>query len=270
MIKNSNKINNFVKNKKLTKTTHLSSKRLKTITNLPFKKSTKITNLPFKKTKQFLRLRLFKRTFIFRKKTTFFKRLQTYFNEARLVWRQFSKYYLKKNQRVLIKYKTKVGHQRFFYFLQKLELRLSTILIRSRFFYKLSNACNAIKLGFILINGIVIKKVNYMVNVLDLFQKRRTLLSENFFNKRQQRLDRLVWRHYRWKKARFIFWQVRRASDLNMYHIKKESCMINYLEINYKIPAGIILRNPFFKELVWKKQPGVLKPRILQKIYFVF
>ena len=46
--------------------------------------------------------------------------------------------------------------------------------------------------------------------------------------------------------------------------------MLNYLEINYKIPGGIVLRNPFFSELILKGERDLLKPIILQKIYFVF
>jgi hypothetical protein len=41
--------------------------------------------LPLKPSKKFRILKLFKQAFIFTKKTTLFKRLQTYFNESRLV-----------------------------------------------------------------------------------------------------------------------------------------------------------------------------------------
>jgi hypothetical protein len=85
----------------------------------------------------------------------------------------------------------KIGDKKFFFFLQKLELRLSTLLIRSRFFFKLNNAYNAIKLNLILVNGIIINNTNYHLNKLDLFQKRRTMLTTFFFKKKKKRFERL-------------------------------------------------------------------------------
>jgi hypothetical protein len=96
------------------------------------------------------------------------------------------------------------------------------------------------------------------------------MLTTFFFKKKKKRFERLKWRKFRWKKARFIFWKIRKLSNFNLYFVKKENSILNYLEINYKIPAGIVLRSPFFSELILKKQPGILRPSILQKIYFVF
>lgn len=230
----------------------------------------KHTRLPLKPSKKFRVFKQFKQAFLFTKKTTLFKRLQTYFNESRLVWSQFLKNYSKKNRiSELFTYKNKIGEKKFFFFLQKLELRLSTLLIRSRFFFKLTNAYNAIKLNLILVNGILINNTNFHLNELDLFQKRRTSLIL-FFNKKTKRLERLKWRNFRWKKARFIFWKIRKQSNLNLFLAKKENSILNYLEINYKIPAAIVLRPPFFSELILKNELGILKPSILQKIYYVF
>jgi hypothetical protein len=80
----------------------------------------------------------------------------------------------------------------------------------------------------------------------------------------------LKWRNFRWKKARFIFWKIRKQSNLNLFLSKKENSILNYLEINYKIPAGIVLRSPLFSEVLLKNEPGILKPSVLQKIYYVF
>jgi hypothetical protein len=107
-----------------------------------------------------------------------------------------------------------------------------------------------------------------MLNVLDLFQKKRQ--KNIFFKNTNKRKERLKWRKFRWKKARFIFWKIRRASNFNMYWVKKQNTTINYLEINYKIPAGILIKKPFLKELYLNRQKKILTNNILKKIYFMY
>ena len=87
MIYNNRNKNFLLKNKKLNPFLPLKNKRLNTIQRGPLKKKLNIVKLgPIKKqTKQFLKLKLFRRAFIYHKKINFFKRLHTYFNEARLV-----------------------------------------------------------------------------------------------------------------------------------------------------------------------------------------
>jgi len=55
-----------------------------------------------------------------------------------------------------------------------------------------------------------------------------------------------------------------------MYFSKKQNTTLNYLEINYKVPALVILKQPFLKELYLNKQPRLLTKIILKKIYFIY
>jgi len=66
-------------------------------------------------------------------------------------------------------------NDKFYLFLVKLELRLSIIIIRARFSYKYSQSSYAIKRHLILVNGEVITKTSYVINLLDLIQKRKLI-----------------------------------------------------------------------------------------------
>ena len=112
-----------------------------------------------------------------------------------------------------------------------------------------------------------------MLNILDLFQKRRKKRRKDFKKKGsllKKRIIRLKWRKYRWKKARFVIWKIRRFSHFNMHWVKKQNTTLNYLEINYKIPAGIVLKQPFLKELIINQEPKMINNIILQKIFFLY
>jgi len=218
-------------------------------------------------------LKSFNKAFIFSKKVTFFKKLKAYFNDSRLLWLFILKNYSIVSKSIVKKYKTRVGHVKFFFFLQKFELRLSTLLLRARFFFKIVNALNAIKLNLILINGVIISNTNFLLTPYDLFQKRRKISP---FKKRTKKFSfkkrkiRLKWRKYRWKKARFIFWQIRRSSNFNLFLSKKKTSFINFLEINYKIPAGVLLRIPLTSELLLNKQSKLSHIHFWKKIYYLF
>ena len=55
-----------------------------------------------------------------------------------------------------------------------------------------------------------------------------------------------------------------------MHWVKKQNTTLNYLEINYKIPAGIVLKQPFLKELIINQEPKMINNIILQKIFFLY
>ena len=233
----------------------------------------------------------------------------------------------------------KKKNNKFFFFLKNLELRLAPLLLRARFCYKLINAFNAIKYNVILINGVIINKIWYLLNLLDLIEKRRTIkkkilalsekprikitIKKKFIKKKsikkksikkksikkksikkksikkksikkksiqkksikkksikkksikkksikKKRTIRFQWRRYHWNKSKYVLWKLRRISHFNMYFSKKQNTTLNYLEINYKVPALVILKQPFLKELYLNKQPRLLTKIILKKIYFIY
>ena len=223
----------------------------------------------FKLKKKWRFWRIFKRYFLYKKKITFLKKIKWSFNNIRIIKQQLSKLYLIKKKTSLIKYSYKQSHNKFFFFLRLLELRLGIILLRSRFFYKLINSYNAIKMNLILVNGYIINKINHLMKILDLFQKRRSK-NIKIRRKKYKRILRFKWRKHRWKQARYIIWKIRRMSHFNMYWIKKQNTILNYMEINYKIPAGIIIKQPFLKELFLNKHKSIVNTHILKKLYFLY
>ena len=224
--------------------------------------------------------------FLLKKKITFFKKLNVYFNERRLIWHKIIKIFLPNSKKKWIRYKKKISHTKFFYFILKLERRLSTLLLRARFFYKMVNSYKAIKYKLVLVNNIIITKTDFLVNKLDLIQKKRTKIpvkKNNKFHKniksltkndklcyKKKRYERMKWRKNKWKKARFLFWKIRRASHFNMYFAKKETTIFNYLEVNYKIPAFILTRVPLKNEIVLNRQRNLAHFILLSKIYFIY
>jgi len=186
-----------------------------------------------------------------------------------MIWHQLSNVYSSKIKNIIYtQLRKEKNHLKFFFFLNKFELRLSTLLLRGRFFYKIINCLNSIKLNLISINGLIINNVNYVTSSQDLIQKRRIRKKKQILS--SFRGKRLKWRSYRWKKARFLFWKIRRLSHFNLFWNKKQNTVVNYLEINYKIPAFIVIKQPFIKELVLLKQPKLLTNLIFKKIYFLY
>lgn len=247
-------------------------KRLKNKKNNIFQKRKQIllSGKQHKKLKKKWRFwRGFKQYFLNNKKITFFKKIQWNYNEKRLIWHQLSQTYLPRLKNKL----TKRKNTKFFFLLNYIELRLPVILLRSRFYTKLNNCYESIKKNLICVNGIIIKNKTFLLQKSDLYQKRRHIngyLNKEEKSKYKSRIKRLKWRKFRWKKARFIFWKIRRQSHFNLYLNKKINNCFNFLEINYKIPAGIIIKKPSINEILVNKQKNLLSNKILKKIYFLY
>lgn len=244
---------------------------------------------PFKKKKKWKNWRQFKKFFLFKKRLYFFTKIKWRFNNIRILWHQLTKMYLPTIKKLTHQWK-KNPNNKFFLFLKHLELRLATIILRARFCYKLVNAYNAIKLNLITVNGIIMNRIWYFLNILDLIQKRRTLkkkpqiipqkivkIKTKFLIKSKKkkpeitiRTERFKWRKYQWNKSRYVLWKIRRISHFNLYFSRKQNTVLNYLEINYKIPALIIIKQPFLKELYINRQPRILTKIILKKIYYLY
>lgn len=248
--------------------------------NLVLLKKYKPNLKPFKKKKKWKNWRQFKKFFLFKKKIYFFAKIKWRFNNVRILWHQLTKMYLPTIKKLITNWK-KNKTNKFYFFLKNLELRLSTLILRARFCYKLTNSYNAIKLNLILVNGIIINKIWCFVNIFDLIQKRRTLkpnkkkVPKTIKTKKNKqknlfRTERYKWRRYHWNKSKYIIWKIRRISHFNLYFSQKQNNFINYLEINYKIPAFIVLKQPFLKELYLNKQPHILTKVILKKIYYLY
>lgn len=277
-------IQNYLKKKLQKKTTsYLKPKKINK-SNLQLKKQFFFKS--FKKQKKWKNWRQFKKFFLFKKKVYFFTKIQWRFNYMRILWHQLTKMYLPTIKNLTHQWKKKKNNK-FYFFLNHLELRIATLILRARFCYKLVNSYNAIKYNLITVNGIIINKIWYLLTRLDLVQKRRTLkikpqvhakelkkshtkLKKEIIHNEELRLERFKWRKYHWNKSRYVLWKIRRISHFNMHFAQKQNTSLNYLEINYKIPAFIIIKQPFLKELYLNKQPKMLTNIILKKIYYIY
>lgn len=249
----------YIKN---TKSFKLNKKKIK-------KTTVRIKKNNFKLKKKWRFWRGFKQFFINKKKITFYKKLQWNYNEKRLAWHQMAKTYLFNIKHILRQKRWK--NKKYSQFLKHIELRLTTILIRSRFYTKLINSYEGIKKNLLLVNGIIINTTRYILSILDLYQKRRQKRNRIINkNTNYKRYTRLKWRKFRWKKARYIFWKIRRISHFNLYLNKKINSSLNYLEINYKIPAGVLIKQPFMKEFIINRQTNIINHKILKKIFFTY
>jgi len=256
---NNNRILKFKKKENIKRKSNQSVKKIVSIKSKTF----------FKLKKKWRFWRFFKKAFLTQKKITFFEKLNSRFNYIRIICHQLNKIYSCKIKNIISKKITRNKNSlKFVFFFKIFELKLSTLLLRSRFFYKIVNCLNAIKLKLITVNGIIINNTKFLVSIKDLLQKCRTKKKNKF--PMYTRLKRLKWRNFRWKKARFLFWKIRRQSHFNLFWIKKQNTHLNYLEINYKIPAFIVLRSPLIKEIVLLKQSKLITNTLLKKIYFLY
>lgn len=217
--------------------------------------------------------RLFKRFSLFTKNIKFFSKLKWWFNNIRILKKQYSTFYIFKNSIFL---KSKYGfNKNYVTFLERLELRLQILLIRVRFCFNLHTSLFNIKTKKILVNGGIIIKSNYLVNILDLIQKRRII---GFFRKhllsiywlRMKRIWRFRWRFNKRGYAKFLMWRDRRFNELNLYMIKRSSNILNYTDLIYRIPAFIILKQPFISEIIIKQQKKILQTFLLKKLYYLY
>jgi hypothetical protein len=75
-----------------------------------------------------------------------------------------------------------------------------------------------------------------------------------------------------WKK-----WRKRTRSNregtkrVSLYWFSKKIVLsLNYLEINYKILTGIVIRRPLFGETIMSSSKKILSSTMLKKIYFLY
>lgn len=259
-----NKPKNFT-NSKLIKSIRKSNK---------FHKHTKIGKFKLKKKWRFWRI--FKRFFLYKSKISRYNKLKWRYNNIRIAWHQYISLYSPELKNKIFKQleKTPVKNK-YSLLLLNMELRLSIILIRARFCYNKPTSYSIVKNRLININGIIIVKINKPVNMFDLVQKRKLIRdtrSKYSYQKRYllKRTIRFKWRKRWWRHSRFLLWQVRRSSHFNMHHSKRTISWINYLEINYKIPAFILIKKPFIGELLINRNNFTISNKVMKKIYFLY
>lgn len=213
--------------------------------------------------------RSFKFYFLRKKSLSHFLKLKWFFNQNRIMWHYFVGLYGKKIKSLVFnKIGTKFAFGKpFMSMISFFELRLNVLILRMRFAYKQLEANLLILKGLILVNGIK-KSKNYLVCINDIIKKIPMYFHEHkrFFKKKK-------WRRYKWKRflkkqKRVLF--LKGIKTTNVFWISKTMLSVNYLEINYRINAGVVLKTPTFGEILISSSKKLLSSTMLKKIYFLF
>lgn len=212
--------------------------------------------------------RSFKFYFLRKKSLSYFSKLKWLFNQNRIMWHHLSNLYGKQIKYLVFKKtKTKLAFGKpFLTTLSFLELRLNILLIRMRFASKLLEANTLIAGKLVSVNG-SFKQKTYLVRVNDIVKK--TSLASNkpvlrFFAKK--------WRHFSWKKwRRRTKFNTKLVKHVSMFRFSKKIALsLNYLELNYKILTGIVIRKPVMGEILISSSKKILSFSMLKKIYFLY
>lgn len=184
------------------------------------------------------------------------------------MWHYFSSLYGKQIKHLVFqktKKKTAFGKP-FFSIVAFLELRLNILLIRMRFVSKLLESNLLLTKKLIDVNGIF-KQKNYLVRVNDIIKSTPKKLKNpiaRFFTKK--------WRLFLWRKWRKTNkFSKQKTKRVSMFWFSKKIVLsLNYLEVNYKILTGIIVRKPLFGETLISSSKKILSSTMLKKIYFLY
>jgi len=212
--------------------------------------------------------RSFRFFFLRRKSLSFFSKLKWLFNQKRIIWYFFSGLYGKKIKFFFYKKTSgKIAFGKFFFLITAiLELRLNVLSVRMRFTSKLLEANNLIGSGIILVNGYK-KQVNFLTSIHDVIKK-TTLFSSRKICRRMKKKWR-VWKWRRWRKALRNL-SIKGTGYINIFWFSKRVLFLNYLELNYKILSGVLLRKPVFGEILLTSKKKILSSTMLKKIYYMY
>lgn len=209
--------------------------------------------------------REFKKFFLRRKKKVIFYRISDFFKERLILLHQMKAIYGKglKNLNYKKNHMKRFYGCQFFNLIIYLELRLSVLVQRMYLAKDFLDAKQGILLKEIQVNGVSCSK-NYLVCVGDIIKKEIKAVE----NKKRYKLLK-SWRRWSWKKWR---WKMKQISmyQQSFYWCTKKSYCLNYIEMNYKIGAGILLKIPSIGEILLKNNRRLLSENLLRKIYNVY
>ena len=215
--------------------------------------------------------RLFRNFFLRKHRKRNFTRIKWVLNQKRIIWHQLANIYGKKIKNLIFSnHKTKkIFDTKFDGLLQKLELRLGILLVRMNFCKTLLISNVNILNAKIVVNGKK-KHPNYQVQINDLIS--RKIIQENNQSrlKWSLNLNRWKWRRYKKKRRRLYRSKLRKSKRSRLYFMIKQNLIFNFMEINYLIYWGILIRIPLIGEIVYKNKKRFLLGSLLRKIHFFY
>ena len=240
-------------------------KQNKKIVNKKIKKS-KFTAVRFFKKRKLKKKWRFWRTFKFfflkNKTLRFFSKIKWFFNQRRILWHHLSTVYGKKIKALVFKkVSKKIAFGSFFFFtLAFLELRLNILIVRMRFAIKLLIANEAITNGSILVNNKK-RSIHYLTRVNDVVQKQLKISG----SKKPKILKRRKWKAYIWRR-----WKKKGRRGRKSTFLKRQVLYLNFIELNYRILSGVIIRKPMLGEILLLAQKKLIASTMLKKLYYLY
>lgn len=237
---------------------------------LPWKsKANLFTKYKLKKKWRFWRQ--FKKFFLGRKKKKIlFHKLNWAFFQKRIAWHQLSSLYSHSIKNLIHKKnQTKVMFgARFFKMISLLELRLNVLALRMHLSSKLSEVNSLIATGDICLNGLKCHK-NTIVCVGDIVSRKI-----EGSTKAHVRTKRLNWRRWKWRKWRRQNKNLQKQSNYALskpaFKKIKTNFTANYIEMNYRIQAGVVIKKPILGEVLLNNKNRMLRSALLRKVYFLY
>ncbi len=206
--------------------------------------------------------RTFKFYFLKDKTLRFFTKIKWFFNQKRIIWRHLATMYGKKIKSLVFNNVSKkiVFDGPFFLTLAFFELRLNILIVRMGFATKLFIANELIRKGDILINNKK-KSIHYLTRIKDVVQKQK---QSNLHDGKHKRIKRHNWGFYYWRK-----WKKKQDTKIRMF-LRRQVLYLNFIEINYRISSGIVLRKPLLGEVLLVSQKKILSTTMLKKLYYLY
>ena len=208
--------------------------------------------------------RTFKFFFLKNKTLRFFSKIKWFFNQKRILWHHLSTVYGKKIKYLAFKkISKKIAFGSFFFFtLAFFELRLNILIVRMRFAGKLLMANEFINNGSVLVNNKK-RSIHYLTRVNDVVQKQ---LQKGGL-KKLKILKRRKWKAYIWRKwKKKKKWSKERKSP----YLRRQALYLNFIELNYRILSGIIIRKPMLGEILLVSQKKLIASTMLKKLYYLY
>jgi hypothetical protein len=83
--------------------------------------------------------------------------------------------------------------------------------------------------------------------------------------KKPKTLKRRKWKAYIWRR-----WKKKWRRGRKSTHLRRQVLYLNFIELNYRIWSGVIIRNPMLGEILLLSQKKLIASTMLKKLYYLY
>jgi len=219
----------------------------------------KDTKVSIKLKKKFRYWRLFRNSFLAKKKAFFFIKSRSFYNLKRTIKHQFSYVYGVSFKSIGLT----VLNLHFLDFIINQELKLYIVIVRSFLCSNIHEAFKQIRLNLVSVNSSIVPSPHASVMVGSIIIKCRNALNRNV------RVNKYSWRRQRWYKARNKLKRYSKARYMNPFFLFKKSLILNYMEVNINARSTIVIKRPICKEAFFGYNTNTLSVIQLKELFMV-